>query len=35
MKKMESYTLTAADGQKFANSGGLTSSKMGYLQGVK
>ncbi len=35
MKKMESYTLTAADGQKFATSGGLTSSKIGYLQGVK
>jgi hypothetical protein len=35
MKKMESYIFTAADGQKFATSGGLTSSKMGYLQGVK
>jgi hypothetical protein len=33
MKKMESYTLTAADGQKFATSGGLISSKIGYLQG--
>jgi hypothetical protein len=35
MKKMESYTLTAVDGQKFATSGGLTNRKMGYLQGVK
>lgn len=35
MKKMESYTLTAADGQKFATAGGLTSTKLAYLKEVK
>jgi Bacterial SH3 domain len=35
MKKMESYTLTAADGQKFAAAGGLASNKLAYLKEVK
>ena len=35
MKKMESYTLAPADGQKFANAGGLASNKLAYLKGVK
>jgi Bacterial SH3 domain len=35
MKKMESYTLTAADGQKFASAGGLASNKLAYLKDVK
>lgn len=35
MKKMESYTLTPADGQKFATAGGLVSSKIAYLKEVK
>lgn len=35
MKKMESYTLTAADGQKFAAAGGLTTTKLSYLKEVK
>lgn len=35
MKKMESYTLTAADGQKFAAAGGLASTNLTYLKDVK
>lgn len=35
MKKMESYTLTAADGQKFATAGGLASTNLTYLKEVK
>ena len=35
MKKMESHTLSAADGQSFASAGGLTATKMTYLQGAK
>jgi hypothetical protein len=35
MKRMESHLLTPADGQQFANAGGLSSSKMAYLKGVK
>lgn len=35
MKKMESYTLSAADGQKFAAAGGLASNKLAYLKEVK
>lgn len=35
MKKMESYTLTPADGQKFATAGGLVSTKLAYLKDVK
>jgi predicted small lipoprotein YifL len=35
MKKMESHQLSPADGQSFAQAGGLTSNKMAYLKGVK
>ena len=35
MKKMESHTLSASDGQSFANAGGLIATKMAYLQGAK
>ena len=35
MKKMESHTLSASDGQKFASAGGLTATQMTYLKGVK
>ena len=35
MKKMESHTLSASDGQSFANAGGLIATKMTYLQGAK
>ncbi|MES2636634.1 MAG: SH3 domain-containing protein [Pseudomonadota bacterium] len=35
MKKLESFTLTPSDGQKFASSGGLTTSKLAYLKGAK
>ncbi|WP_020168579.1 MULTISPECIES: SH3 domain-containing protein [Methylotenera] len=35
MKKLESYTLTASDGQKFATAGGLTASKLPYFTGAK
>lgn len=35
MKKLESYTLTPDDGQKFASAGGLAASKTPYLKGVK
>ena len=32
MKKMESHTLSANDGQSFANAGGLRATKMSYLK---
>ena len=32
MKKMESHTLSANDGQSFANAGGLSATKMTYLK---
>lgn len=32
MKKMESHTLSANDGQSFANAGGLSATKMSYLK---
>ena len=35
MKKMESYTLSAAEGEKFANAGGLTKSNLAYFKGAK
>ena len=35
MKKMESHTVSAADGQSFASAGGLSATKMTYLQGAK
>ena len=35
MKKMESHTLSASDGQSFANAGGLNSVKLAYLKGAK
>ena len=35
MKKMESHTLSANDGQSFASAGGLNSVKLAYLKGVK
>lgn len=35
MKKLESYTLTASDGQKFATAGGLTATKLPYFTGAK
>jgi Bacterial SH3 domain len=35
MKKMESHTLSASDGQSFASAGGLNSVKLAYLKGVK
>jgi len=35
MKKMESHTLSQADGQSFAKAGGLSAVKMAYLKGVK
>ena len=35
IKKMESHTLSASDGQKFASAGGLTATKMTYLKGIK
>ena len=35
MKKLESYTLTPNEGQKFATAGGLTASKIPYLTGAQ
>ena len=35
MKKMESHTLSASDGQSFASAGGLNSVKLAYLKGAK
>jgi hypothetical protein len=35
MKKMESHTLSAGDGQSFASAGGLSASKMAYLKGAQ
>ena len=35
MKKMESYTTTAADGEKFANAGGLSKTSLAYFKGAK
>ena len=32
MKKMESHTLSANEGQSFANAGGLSATKMSYLK---
>ena len=34
MKKMESHTLSANDGQSFANAGGLSATKMTYLKEI-
>jgi len=35
MKKLESYTLTSNDGQKFATAGGLTATKVPYFTGAQ
>jgi hypothetical protein len=35
MKKMESYSVSASDGQKFANAGGLVTTNMAYFRGAK
>ncbi len=35
MKKMESHTLSARDGQSFASAGGLNAVKLAYLKGAK
>jgi len=35
MKKLEGYTLTPSDGQKFAKAGGLTATKLPYFTGAK
>jgi Bacterial SH3 domain len=35
IKKLESYTLSAEEGQKFAAAGGLSPSKLAYLKGAK
>ncbi len=35
MKKMESHTISASDGQSFASAGGLSATKMTYLTGAK
>ncbi len=35
MQKMESYATSAADGQAFASSGGLSASSIKYLKGAK
>ncbi len=35
MKKMESYTVSASDGQKFAGAGGLSATSMSYLKGAQ
>lgn len=35
MKKMESYTLSPNDGQKFAGAGGLSTTSMSYLKGAQ
>ena len=35
MKKMESYTTSAAEGEKFASAGGLNKSNLAYFKGAK
>ncbi|MFM9834851.1 MAG: SH3 domain-containing protein [Methylophilaceae bacterium] len=35
MKKMESYAVSASEGDKFANAGGLSKSSMAYFKGAK
>jgi hypothetical protein len=35
MKKMESYTTSASDGEKFASAGGLTKTSLAYFKGAK
>lgn len=35
MKKMESYTVSKADGQQFASAGGLSANQTAYLKGTK
>jgi hypothetical protein len=35
MKKMESYTQSASDGERFASAGGLTKTNMAYFKGAK
>lgn len=35
IKKLEGYTLSAEEGQKFATAGGLSPSKLAYLKGAK
>ncbi len=35
MKKMESYTTSASDGEKFASAGGLSKSSLAYFKGAK
>ena len=35
MKKMEGYTTSAADGEKFANAGGLSKTSLAYFKGAK
>ena len=35
MKKMESYTSSPSDGEKFANAGGLNKSSLAYFKGAK
>ena len=35
MKKMESYTTSASEGEKFASAGGLKKSSLAYLKGTK
>jgi len=35
MKKMESYTVSKADGQQFAGAGGLSANQTAYLKGTK
>jgi hypothetical protein len=35
MKKMESHAVSPSDAQSFANTGGLSATKMAYLKGVQ
>ena len=35
MKKMESYTVSAGDGEHFASAGGLSRSNLAYFKGAK
>lgn len=35
MKKMESYTQSASEGEKFATAGGLTKTNLAYFSGAK
>lgn len=35
MKKMESYTQSASEGEKFANAGGLSKTSLAYFSGAK